>query len=101
MLTGILILDQAFTSPLVLGYAIMVVASGLWFRVELVWFTTAIAAAGYGVLLWVALGQGKLGESPHHHVIVMLTLALLGMMVAAQVKRVRALSRYYDSRPLP
>ena len=34
-------------STLLVGYPLMIAASGLWFRVNLVWFTTALAIAGY------------------------------------------------------
>jgi serine/threonine-protein kinase len=81
-------------------YGVFVVASGLWFRVSLVWFTTVIAAAGYATLIAVGAAFGSLGESPQHHLIALIALLLLGAMVAAQVKRVRALSRYYEHRPL-
>jgi serine/threonine-protein kinase len=101
MLTTALLIDGAFISPLIVTYAVFVVASGLWFRVGLVWFTTAIAVAGYAALIAVGAWQGALGESPQHHLIAMIALILLGVMVATQVQRVRALSRYYEHRPLP
>ena len=101
LLTLALILDEAFNTPLVMTYAAFIVASGLWFRVSLVWFTTVVTAAGYGALLAVGYSRDALGNSPQHHVIVMIGLIVLGVMVAAQVKRVRALSRYYEHRPLP
>jgi serine/threonine-protein kinase len=101
LLTMALILDEAYTSPLVLGYGLFIVASGLWFRVGLVWFTTAMALAGYLLLIVIGALQSGLGVSPQHHLIVWIGLAALGAMVAAQVRRVRALSRYYEHRPLP
>jgi serine/threonine-protein kinase len=101
MLTSALLLDGAFASPLVLTYGVYVVASGLWFQVALVWFATGLAVLGYSVVIGVGAQQGALGESPQHHLIVMAALILVGIMVATQVKRVRALSRYYEHRPLP
>jgi eukaryotic-like serine/threonine-protein kinase len=101
MLTGALVVDEAFNSPLVLVYGGYIVASGLWFRVPLVWFTTALALGGYAVLFVIGAFQGALGPSPQHHLIAMVALAGLGVMVASQVKRVRALSRYYEHRPMP
>jgi len=101
LLTTALVVDEAFHSPLVLIFGVYIVASGLWFRTGLVWFTTAVAACGYTVLLLFGLANHDLGESPQHHLIAMITLILLGLMVASQVRRVRALSRYYDHRPLP
>ncbi len=100
-LTAALVLDGAFAGPLVFAYAVHVVASGLFFRLHLVWFTTAVATLGYAVLIAVGAARRALGDSPQHHVIVMVALVLVGAMVAAQVKRVRALSRYYEHRTLP
>jgi len=42
-LTGVLHLLDAFESSLMVGYPVMIAASGLWFRVPLVWFTTALS----------------------------------------------------------
>lgn len=100
-LTLALCCDQAFHSPLALTYAVFIVASGLWFRVGFVWLATGLALAGYGCLLAVGQFQHALGNSPQHYFIVIVGLIVLGLMVAAQVKRVRALSRYYENRPLP
>jgi tRNA A-37 threonylcarbamoyl transferase component Bud32 len=101
LLTTALVLDSAFRSPLVLIYAVYIVASGLWFQVGLVWFTTAMALAGYGVLLLVGLLRDELGVSPQHHLIVLAALVVVGLMVASQIRRVRSLSRYYEHRPMP
>jgi serine/threonine-protein kinase len=101
LLTAVLVLDDALTSPLIVGYPLLVAASGLWFRVPLVWFTTAIAVAGYAVLVLDAWRSRPAMANPHHHVIFMVALAVLGFVVAYQVKRVRVLSRYYEHRPLP
>ena len=51
LLTAILWLLDASASTLVVGYPLLVAASGLWFRVRLVWFTTLLAEAAYGALL--------------------------------------------------
>ena len=37
-------------STLLVGYPLMIAASGLWFRVNMVWFTTGLAVACYLVL---------------------------------------------------
>jgi serine/threonine-protein kinase len=100
LLTTALIVDDAYTTPLVLCYGVFIVASALWFRVSLVWYTTTVAVAGYVLLIVVGAYRGQLGESPQHHLIALVTLILLGVMVASQVKRVRALSRHYEHRPL-
>ena len=40
-------------------------------------------------------------NGPHRHLIFVVGLVVLGSVVAYQVNRVRALSRYYERRPLP
>ena len=58
LLTGILRLLHAVYSSLVLGYALVIAASGLWNRIRLVWFTTAISMLGYGVLAFETWRNG-------------------------------------------
>ena len=47
------------------------------------------------------LADGGRINGPHRHLIFVVGLLVLGSMVAYQVNRVRALSRYYERRPLP
>jgi eukaryotic-like serine/threonine-protein kinase len=98
MLTAPLALAQAVTTPLVLCYGALIVAAGLWFRVHLVWLGLIVSLAGYGFLLVLGASRGLLGQSPQHHLIAAASLVLVATMVATQVRRVRALSRYYDRR---
>ena len=62
------------------------------FRVSL--FSYAVVFAGY------VMTDGKI-NGPHRHLIFVVGLIVLGSVVAYQVNRVRALSRYYERRPLP
>jgi serine/threonine-protein kinase len=62
LLTAVLITDEAFTTPLALGYGVLIVGSGLWFRAGIVWYTTAIAIAGYLCLVAVAATRGCPGS---------------------------------------
>ncbi|MCI0376348.1 MAG: serine/threonine protein kinase [Gemmataceae bacterium] len=99
--TWVMVVDEALLSPIIIGYPLLVAASGLWFRVPLVWFTTAIAEASYMVLMlewWVRTGAL---EGLHKHIMLLVGLAMLGFITSYQVNRVRALSRFYEQRPLP
>jgi tRNA A-37 threonylcarbamoyl transferase component Bud32 len=98
MLTAALALDEAVTTPLVLCYGAIIVAAGLWYRVDLVWLGLVVSLAGYGALLFFGASQELLGPSPQHHLIAAASLVVVATMVATQVRRVRALSRYYDRR---
>jgi serine/threonine-protein kinase len=91
----ILFVDNAFTGPLVVGYPVLIAASGLWFRDAIVWFTTAMAMLSYAALL--VFGWEDANDL-HKHVMFLISLAVTGFIVTYQVRRVRALSRYYERR---
>ncbi len=99
LLTVILWLLDASESSLVVGYPLLVAASGLWFRVRLVWLTTLLAEAAL---------RGSFFSKPGHGVcksggirwpnIFMASLLVTGLVIAQQVKRLWALSFYYEHR---
>jgi serine/threonine-protein kinase len=90
MLTMALYVGGVFPSPLSAGYPFLIAASGLWYRVPMILFMTLSSMLGYG-LLWFFFPQ----EQPtYQHVIFLAVLALLGLAVGAQVRRVRILSRH-------
>jgi serine/threonine-protein kinase len=95
-----------FVTTLLVGYPILVAASGLWWRVRLVWLTTAMVMLAY---LWLYLDaavwwrDGKLDWRPspdlEHSNIFLAGVLLIGYVVARQVKRILLLSQYYERRP--
>ncbi len=87
-------------SPLVVAFPLLVATSGLWFRVRLVWFSTVLAALAYSVLTSTAEPPTEEAGLWHHHLIFVAALVMVGAATAYQVWRVRALSRYYERRPL-
>ncbi len=88
-------------TSLVSGYFLLVAASGLWFRERMVWLTTILSMASYGGLA-IAYEQTRPAdvEGPYRHVIFATVLAVCGLIVSYQIRRVRALSQYYEHRPL-
>ncbi len=103
LLAALLIADGA-ASPLVIGYPLLIVASGLWFRVRFVWFMTALSLMSYGVLVYdfywrrpEAL-QLKLSPQPIRHAIFTLGLIAISCVVAYLVDRLRTLSTYYGQK---
>jgi serine/threonine-protein kinase len=100
LLTAMLRLLDATTSSLVVGYLLLIAASGLTSRVRLVWFTTALAEVAFAALAVDANFRGGVGDSNYHPNIVMAALAITGFVVAQQVKRIWALSSYYEHRRL-
>jgi serine/threonine-protein kinase len=92
-------------TTLLVGYPLLIAASGLWWRVHLVWITTTLAIAAFsGLYLDAALGwrDGRLEWHPspelEHSNIFVAGLALTGYVVVRQVKRILALGRYYEHR---
>jgi eukaryotic-like serine/threonine-protein kinase len=92
-------------SSLLVGYPLMIAASGLWFRVNVVWFTTGLSIACY-LLLYVDSALHRIPIPPElatrenwqYPNIFVASLALTGFVVARQVKRILALSQYYEHR---
>ncbi len=92
-------------TTLLVGYPLLIAASGLWWRVNIVWITTALAMSAYtwlyvdAALHWRA---GRLSWNPspdlQHPNIFLAALLLTGYVVARQVKRILLLSRYYEHR---
>ncbi len=105
-LLTVLLLGNGAASALVVGYPLVIVASGLWFRVRFVWFMTVLSLLSYGVLLvdfyfyWQPeeLCQGVFA-SYDRHIIFASSLIVLGAVVSYLVERVRILSSFYG-RPL-
>lgn len=104
-LTMLLWIMGDLDTPLLIGYPLMVAASGLWFREGVVWFTTALAIAGYVALYALAgleWGRGGPGWSqpdalPYANIFVA-CLALTGYVMARVVKRIKAIGQYYEIR---
>lgn len=91
LLTMALYLTGPPLDGLVIGYPLLVVAAGLFFRVRLVAFMLAACLVGYGVLLSALPSP----EPVYPPIYFALGLTALGLMVMYQVHRIRVLSRYY------
>jgi serine/threonine-protein kinase len=100
LVTALLKILGAIESTLLVGYPLLIAASGLWFRIRLVWFTTLLAELGY-ILLYFDhwWRQGASWRPAQYPNIFMAALAVTGFVVARQVKRIWALSTYYENRP--
>jgi serine/threonine-protein kinase len=97
--TAILELDRATNSVLVVGYPLLIAASGLWFQVRLVWITTLLSEAAYAALMLWTHARGGGDEHPWSNIF-MAALAVTGFVVAQQVRRLWAISFYYEQRPI-
>ncbi len=92
LLTMILHALKAAPNTEVLGYPLLIAASGLWSRPRLVWLTTGLSMFGYAMLL---LGA-TVSKSNGHPNIVFAMLAVTGYVVARQVERLKALGAFYE-----
>lgn len=101
LVTVLLKFLDAIQSTLLVGYPLLIAASGLWSRARLVWFTTILAEIGYLLLFLDHWRQPSWASSRAQYPnIFMAALAVTGFVVARQVKRMWALSHYYEQRPL-
>jgi hypothetical protein len=100
-LFSILFIGDGPASPLLISFPLLVVGAGLWFRVRLVWFMTALTSLAYiGLVVHYHLRRPELKQAfplnHDDHIYFVAGLIVMGTVVAYQVQRVRALSRYYD-----
>jgi serine/threonine-protein kinase len=91
-LTAILKILGAVDSSLIIGFPILIASSGLWNRVRLVWFTTTLSILGYSALAFDTWVHGAPHVSNHHPDIILAGLAVTGLVIAQQVRRIRALT---------
>jgi eukaryotic-like serine/threonine-protein kinase len=97
--TILLIIDGQPMTPLTLVYAVLIAASGLWSRTQVVVFTTVLAMAGYVVLIAEGWAYGKPIGFRYGHLDFLVGLALMGFMTAYQARRVRALGTLIEEGP--
>jgi eukaryotic-like serine/threonine-protein kinase len=103
-LFAVLRLGNGAASSLVVGYPLIIVASGLWFRVRFVCFMTALSLISYGVLVidfywWQPELHKGMYAGFDRHAIFLLALLVMGSVVSYLVQRVRTLSDFYG-RPV-
>jgi eukaryotic-like serine/threonine-protein kinase len=101
LLTAVLLAVDALEGPLLACFPALVAASGLWFRVSLVGFTTALAVAGYGVTVVDHYWGRRWPAQLNWHLVFVVVLILTGLVVTYLVHRVRVLSRIYERPALP
>lgn len=104
LLTILLKVGSGAVSPLIVGFPLLIVASGLWFRVRFVWYMTALSLVSYGILVLDLYFRRPdlLRDFPvgyDWHLIFVVFLVILAGIVAYLVQRVRVLSSYYGEKP--
>jgi serine/threonine-protein kinase len=98
LLMVVLTLAEDDIGPLMIGYPLILAASGLWFNVRLVVVSASASLVSFALLLFL---RHEPTRQPHYPVIFAAALAVIGWIVAFQVHRVRALSRYFEQSRWP
>lgn len=104
LLTAAVCLGNGQTSPLVLGYLLIIVMSGTRFSLPLVRCVTCSALFAYLVLMamgkWPDLMGGRQIETiPRYaQVMTLLTIAISGILVGQLIRRFRLMADYYAMR---
>ena len=100
LLLSVLLVADGAGSPLIVGYFLLIVGSGLWFRVRFVAFMTVLSLLSYGILVADACFRrpellGVMRLSTDRHVIFAVALVVVGAAVSYLAQRVRTLSNFY------
>lgn len=105
----VLLIGDGAASSLVVGYLLLIVASGLWFRVRFVSYMAALSLLSYGILIvdyyciwrpWQDLKSKVPYLNPDRHMIFAVSLIIAALIVAYLVQRVRILSSFYGQKKL-
>ncbi len=100
LLTSILAIADAPSSPLVAGYFVLVALSALRFNVNLIRFATVGVMAGYlflnGYARWFT--DRDIRVPRYHQFIVLLALALTGVVLGQVIRKVHGMARDYAQR---
>src|SRR5262245_60622311 len=95
----------SYVGTILVGYPVLIIASGLWFKVRLVTVSTVASVVSYIVLIFLRdrfahwhqpVIHEELATPWHYPLIFIAALTVMGLMVGFQVYRVRTLSRYFD-----
>ncbi len=92
--TSLLIFADPPRGPLLIGYPMLVCASALFYRRSFVLFMTTGCSVGFLVL--VLLSGHNDFTKPDFVAIFLSGLAVMGLILTAMIRRIRALCSYYD-----
>jgi len=92
--TSLLMFADPPRGPLLIGYPMLIVASGLFYRRTFVLFMTTGCTLGFLVLVLLS-GQTDFIK-PDFCAIFITGMAVIGLMLSAMIRRIRAICTYYD-----
>lgn len=101
LITAVLRLLNAESSSMVVGYTLLIVASGLSCRVGLVWFSTVLAVLCYLGLTLDPWNREIAPENGNHPNIVIAVFLVMGYLMVNQVQRLQIFARLgHDAKSL-
>lgn len=93
-LTSEFLLVSDSLGPLPAAYILIVIASGLFLRLSMVVYTTALTMIAYGLVWWNQIG---LENEPIYYLFIFeALLVIIGVLTAFQVRRMNILSQYFQ-----
>ena len=95
VLIGLLSEPDAPPGPLVAGYPLIIVGGAMYFHLRRVIVVTAAAITSYVALL---VAEPYLADPLHYHISFIIMLLTIAFCVGHQVRRVKTLSDYFESR---
>ena len=98
LITAILRIRDNTVSSGVVVYPLLIAAAGLWSRIELIWWTTALAVVAYILLIVDAFARKGSSGPDNNESIIVGVMVVTGFVVAKHVKRILAISSYYEHR---
>ncbi len=93
--TTLIYIAETPRALLLVGYPMMIAASGLYYRARFVVFVTTLCIAGF--LLLLATVPESLAEKPEYCIIYISGLIVLALCLIAMIRRVRGLADYFAS----
>jgi len=102
LLLFVLLISDGPASPLVVAYLLLIVSSGLWFRVRFVTMITCLSILSYGILLfdyyllWRPESRAMAPMEFDEPIIMLLAMIVIGGVTAHLVARVRTLTSIYE-----
>lgn len=93
-LTRMLILAGPPVGPLIVVYPMLIAASGLFFQEALVLFMTSVSLISYASFIWMRPEEAIRG---HYPLIFAAILIVIGVVISHQVRRLRTLSRHFET----
>ena len=94
LFTGVLTIANGPTSPLIIGYLLLIAGAGLRFRIRLVWCVAILSIVGYvSMVLDARWYRPHLQAEPHTHFYFLLSMVVMALIMHLVLRRVGRLAR--------